>query len=197
MGFVRTVLGDIESSEMGVTFSHEHVIIEESFPTLTNKDFVLNDVEKVSAELKKFYSLGGRSVIDTMPADCGRNILKFVQVSQQSGVNVIAPTGIHLEKYYPPNHWRYHLSEDQLADLFVADITQGGDELDYGRPVVKRSPYKAGLIKLATGDEPITSHQVKIFHAVANTHMATGAPILTHTNSGKHGLSQVELFISL
>ena len=29
MSFVRTVLGDIQPVQMGVTYSHEHIIIEE------------------------------------------------------------------------------------------------------------------------------------------------------------------------
>jgi 5-phospho-D-xylono-1,4-lactonase len=63
--------------------------------------------------------------------------------------------------------------------------------------VVKRTQHKAGMIKLATGDDPITPHQEKIFHAVVNTHLQTGAPILTHTNSGKHAIAQVNLFSKL
>lgn len=197
MPFVRTVLGDIASHEMGLTFSHEHIIIEESFPTLANKDFVLNDVDKVSSELKNLYAAGGRTVVDTMPANCGRNVLKLAEVSKRSAVHIIAPTGIHLEKYYPPNHWRHYLSEDELTDLFVKDVEEGIDEYDYGCPIVKRTKHKAGLIKLATGDDPITSHQEKIFHAVVNTHRQTGVPILTHTNSGKHALAQANLFYKL
>lgn len=197
MSFVRTVLGDIAPQQMGLTYSHEHVIIEESFPTLANKDFLLNDVAKISEELSLFYANGGRTLVDTMPANCGRNVLKLAEVSRRSNVHIIAPTGIHLEIYYPPNHWRYHLSEDELTDLFVKDITEGIDELDYGSPFVKRTRHKAGLIKLATGDEPITPHQQKIFAAVVNTHKQTGVPILTHTNSGKHALAQVDLFYKL
>lgn len=53
--FVRTVLGDIQPEEMGLTYSHEHIIIEESFPTVSNPLFILNDVEKVSQELIRFY----------------------------------------------------------------------------------------------------------------------------------------------
>lgn len=197
MPFVRTVLGDIAPEQMGLTYSHEHVVIEESFPTIANKDFILNDTEKISAELNEFYTNGGRTLVDTMPANCGRNVLKLAEVSQRSNVHIIAPTGIHLEIYYPPNHWRYHLSEDELTDLFIKDVEEGVDELDYGCPIVKRTVHKAGLIKLATGDEPITPHQEKIFHAVVNAHRHTGAPILTHTNSGKHAAAQAALFYKL
>src|SRR6185436_12066899 len=122
---------------------------------------------------------------------------KLAEVSGKSNVNIIAPTGIHLEKYYPPNHWRYHLSEDKLTELFIKDVEEGIDIYDYGCPVVQRTSHKAGLIKLATGDEPITPHQEKIFHAVVNAHKNTGAPILTHTNSGRHAIAQATLFDKL
>ena len=194
MSFVRTVLGDIAPEEMGLTYSHEHIIIEESYPTEQNPLFLLNDVDKVSEELQRFYDLGGRTMVDTMPINCGRNVLKLAEVARRTGVQIIAPTGIHLEIYYPPNHWRYHYSEDQITRLIIDDIRWGVDRHDYGGPIVERTEYKAGIIKLATGDEPISPHQEKIFRAVVNAHRATGAPILTHTNYGRHALAQAQLF---
>ena len=197
MSIVRTVLGDIAPEKMGLTYSHEHIIIEESFPTISNPLFVLNDVDLVSDELIDFYSEGGRTVVDTLPAHCGRNVEKLADVSRRSKVTIIAPTGIHLEMYYLPNHWRYAYSADQMAKLFMDDITIGIDRHDYGAPIVERTPYRAGMIKLATGDERITDHQHKIFEAVVQAHLQTGAPILTHTNGGKLALQQVELFARL
>lgn len=194
MSFVRTVLGDIDPEQLGITYSHEHIVIEESFPTRNNPDFLLNDVAKVSEELQRVYDAGGRTMVDTMPANCGRNVLKLAEVSQKTGIQIIAPTGIHLEKYYPPDHWRFRYSEDQLTRLFIADIEEGIDANDYGGPIVERTPHKAGLIKLATGDEPITQHQETVFRAVVNAHRATGIPILTHTNEGKLALEQAEYF---
>jgi phosphotriesterase-related protein len=129
-----------------------------------------------------------------MPANAGRNILKSVEISKKTAINLIVPTGVHLEKYYPKSHWRYQYSAEQLTDLFVADIETGIDKFDYNGPIVERSEHKAGLIKLATGDELITKHQEKIFQAVVNTHLKTGVPILTHTNNGKHAIAQAELF---
>ena len=197
MSFVRTVMGDIQSEQMGLTYSHEHVVIEEGFTTMANPEFILNDIIKISAELREFYQLGGRTMVDTMPAACGRNILKLAEVSRNSKVNIIVPTGLHQEIYYPPNHWRYHLSVEEITELFIKDITDGVDQYDYNSPVVKRTSHKAGMIKLATGDEKITDHQHKIFEAVVNAHLETGAPILTHTNGGKLAMGQVELFVKL
>jgi predicted metal-dependent phosphotriesterase family hydrolase len=193
----RTVLGDIGADEMGVTYAHEHIIIEGGYAVEKNPDFLLNDVDKVAAELRDFRAAGGRTLVDTMPANCGRNILKLAEVARRANVHIIAPTGIHQEQYYPPNHWRYHYSEDQLANLFVADIELGIDRHDYGGPIVERVAHRAGIIKLATGDERISAHQEKIFRAVCAAHSRTRAPILTHTNAGALALEQVSLFVKL
>ncbi len=197
LDFIRTVLGDVKCSEMGYTYSHEHIVIEDSYPTASNQGFLLNDVEKISEELIDFNKAGGKTVVDTMPANAGRNALKLAEVSRKSHVNIIAPTGLHLGIYYPRNHWMYSYSEDQLTELFIADIIEGIDEFDYSGPIIKRTPHKAGMIKLATGNDSFSKHEEKIFRAVVNTHLATGAPILTHTNSGKFALEQAELFIKL
>lgn len=194
---IRTVLGDIYRNELGLCYSHEHIMIDAGFTTLMNDKLLLNDVEKITAELKNLYELGVRSMVDTMPANAGRNIVKMADISQKTGIQIIACTGIHLEMYYPPNHWRYHYSEDQITRLFIDDIEEGVDIYDYGGPLVKRSGFKAGLLKLATGAEPITKHQQKIFRAVVNAHLATGAPILTHTHSGMNAMDQVRLFDKL
>ncbi len=197
MGFVRTVLGDIDPSQMGITYSHEHIVIEESFPTVQNPDFLLNDTTKIIAELKEVYAAGGRTMVDTMPAACGRNIIKLAEVSRQSFINIIAPTGLHLPIYYLPNHWQFHLDEEELTQLFTEDVMTGIDVYDYSAPVIKRTAHKAGMIKLASGDNPFDDHLKKIFRAVVNTHLATGVPILTHTNSGKFAVEQAELFQKL
>ncbi len=197
MGFFRTVLGDFPTEEMGLTYAHEHIIIEESYPTASHPEFLLNDVDKVSEELTNFYAAGGRTVVDTMPSNAGRNVLKLAEVGRRSKVHIIVPTGIHLEIYYPQNHWRYTYTEDQLTDLFVADVEEGVDIFDYSGPFVQRSEHKAGMIKLATGDDPFTSHQEKIFRAVVNTHKATGVPILTHTNFGRQAFDQAKMFEKL
>lgn len=197
MAYFRTVLGDLQAEEMGWCYAHEHIIIEKSFVTEAYPAFLLNDTTKVAEELIRFYQMGGRTVIDTMPADCGRNVLKLAEVSRQSQVHIVAPTGIHLPKYYPPHHWQFLYDVDQLASLFIADIEQGIDQYDYQGPLIRRTGHRAGLIKLATGDGPLTNHDEKIFSAAVYAQLETGVPILTHTNGGKLALEQVDLFSRL
>ncbi len=182
---------------MGLTYSHEHIVIDDCYVTAKHPEFLLNDTEKIVKELSEFYVGGGRTMVDTMPANCGRNVLKMAEVSQKSGVQIIIPTGIHLEIYYPQNHWRFSLKEDDLTRMFIADIEEGIDQFDYSGPIIKRTTHKAGLIKLATGDDGFTPHQELIFRAVINAHLETGVPILTHTNFGKQALEQALLFDKL
>lgn len=197
MPFIRTVLGDMPTDSLSITFSHEHVMIDDSYATDHYPDFLLNDIEKITRELSELRKLGCTLMIDTMPANAGRNIEKMAIISANSGVQLVSCTGLHQEIYYPTRHWRYLYNEDQLTELFIADIQQGVDRFDYSGPIIDRSGHKAGLLKLATGDEPFSDHQLVIFRAVVNAHLHTGAPILTHTNHGKQAYEQAVLFDKL
>lgn len=189
MTFVRTVLGDIAPDQMGVTYAHEHLIIDPSFTTYVTSDFELSDVARGTEELRQFKADGGNTLVDSMPCDCGRNVVKLAQLARGAQVNILAPTGLHLAKYYPPGHWGDHYTEEQLTALFVADIEQGIDAHDYSGPIVERTPHRAGLIKIAT-DTQFTAREEKLFRAAAAAHRRTGAPILTHTEQGTLGLEQ-------
>ena len=65
---------------------------------------------------------GLRTAVDAMPADCGRNAVKLAELSRSTGINLVAPTGLHHERFYGPAHWSTRLDTDALAELFAADI---------------------------------------------------------------------------
>jgi phosphotriesterase-related protein len=196
MSFVRTVLGDIGPGELGVTYSHEHLVIAGSRTVELFPDFRLDDVDKAVAELATAQALGLRSVIDAMPADAGRDVGLLAEVSRRSGVHLVAPTGVHHERYYPERHWSALLSVDEIAALFAADITEGIDALDYGSPIVKRTPHRAGVIKVAGSADGPSPRDARIFEAAAIAQRATGCPILTHCEAGTGALEQATLLAS-
>ena len=68
MTFVRTVLGDIDPGVMGVTYAHEHLIIVGGKPVEISPDFLLADVDRMSAELLDAAGAGLQTAIDAMPA---------------------------------------------------------------------------------------------------------------------------------
>ena len=48
MTFVRTVLGDIDPSELGITYAHEHLVIDGGRPVEMAPDFDLVDVDRMA-----------------------------------------------------------------------------------------------------------------------------------------------------
>jgi phosphotriesterase-related protein len=195
--FIRTILGDIAPAKLGMCYAHEHIIIDESYPTEKNPDFLLNSVAQCVVELRAFHQAGGRAMVDSMPADAGRNALQLAEVSRQSGVHILCPTGLHLAKYYPQGHWSGRLPATDLAQIFIADINEGIDANDYGGPYIRRTNYKAGVIKIAGSRDKLTDLDLKIFTAAAQAHRATGCPILTHTEQGTAALEQVQRLADL
>jgi len=192
---VRTVLGDIDPATLGVTYAHEHLVIDGGRPVLMEPDFDLADVDAMVAEVGAAVELGLGAVVDAMPCDAGRNAEKLAEISRRTGVHVVAPTGLHHDRYYGPAHWSHRLDIDALAALFVADIEVGIDTNDYSGPVVRRTPHRAGVVKIAGSDGGPSDRDRRVFEAAAIAHRATGAPILTHCEGGSGALEQVATLI--
>jgi predicted metal-dependent phosphotriesterase family hydrolase len=192
MTFVRTVLGDIAPEELGVTYAHEHLVIDGGRPVLLEPEFDLADVEAMATEVAEAAELGLRSVVDAMPCDAGRNPGMLAEIARRTGVQVIAPTGLHHDRYYGPAHWSHRITVEEMAELFVADIDEGIDAYDYAGPVVRRTPFRAGVIKVAGSEGGPSARDRRVFEAAAEAHRRTGAPILTHCEHGTGAIEQVQ-----
>jgi phosphotriesterase-related protein len=191
VSIIRTVQGDIEPAELGVTYAHEHLVIDGGRPVLMEPDFDLGDVGTMATEVEAAMALGLRAVVDAMPCDAGRSAAKLTELSRRTGLHIVAPTGLHHDRYYGPAHWSHRISVDELADLFVADIEDGIDANDYAGPVVHRTSTRAGVIKVAGSDGGLTPRDARVITAAALAHVRTGAPILTHCEQGTGALAQV------
>jgi phosphotriesterase-related protein len=198
--FVRTVLGDIAPADLGVTYAHEHLVIDGGRMVEMSPDFLLADADKAVAELGPAARLGLRSVVDAMPCDLGRNVVKLAEISRRSGVNVVASTGLHLALYYPGDHWSRSMSADELTRHFIADVEEGIDDADDHGSTIRRTAddngpttHQAGVIKVAGGRDTLSVHEVKVFQAAAAAHRLTGVPILTHCTDGTAALEQIRL----
>jgi 5-phospho-D-xylono-1,4-lactonase len=189
---VRTVLGDIDPVDLGVTYAHEHLVIDGGRPVLMEPDFDLADVDAMVDEVGLAVELGLGAVVDAMPCDAGRNAEKLAAIARRTGIHVVAPTGLHHDRYYGPAHWSHRLDVDRVAELFVTDIEEGIDANDYSGPVVERTSHRAGVIKIAGSEDGLTDRDRRVFEAAAIAHGRTGAPILTHCEHGTGALEQVE-----
>jgi 5-phospho-D-xylono-1,4-lactonase len=197
MATVRTVTGDVDASELGICYAHEHLLISGGMPTLLDSDFLLNDRSRAAEEIASFTSLGGRTLVDMMPVGLGRDPEGLRALSDQTGAFIIAATGFHIEKYYDSLHWLYQYSADQIAGLFRSEIEDGMDQYGYRGPLIKRSSARAGVIKVATGYYKWTKDTEKWFEAAAMAQRETGVSISSHTEDGVLGDRQVQRLTSL
>jgi len=183
MSFVRTVRGDIDPSDLGVCYPHEHVLCSPP-PDVTDRDLEMDSETAARQELTWFKQAGGCALVDMTPADYGRNAPGIKRVSEATGIHIIATTGLHKEKFSA--RIVKDKSIDELADRFARDVTEGVDGTD----------IKAGVIKAASSLNTITANEEKVLRAAAKAHHLTGAAISTHTEAGTMGLEQIQLLTS-
>jgi phosphotriesterase-related protein len=180
MSIIRTVRGDIDPQDLGVTLMHEHVL---TMPpdSVKDRDLELSDEVVMLRELQHLYAAGGRALVEMSPTDYGRYPQGLKRLSEASGVHIIAITGWIKEAGY--TQWSTGRSEQQLADEMITDIQQGMDG----------TSIKAGLIKAGSSKNKITAEEEKVFRAAGIAYQATGAAVSTHTEAGTMGLEQVAL----
>ena len=155
MPFVRTVLGDIEPAELGVTYAHEHLVIDGGRPVELYPDFLLADVDRMAAEVER----GGRARparprSTRCPPTAGRNADEARRAVAARAGSTSSPRPDSTTSGSTARATGAARSvEDELADLFVADVEEGIDEHDYSGP--DRPPDGAsgpGVIKIAGSD---------------------------------------------
>ncbi|MGP4081602.1 phosphotriesterase family protein [Pseudalkalibacillus sp. R45] len=191
--YVRTVLDDVPSSELGIVYSHEHLIIQGGLGVMKKNDLRLDSVDKAVSEIEDCKRFGAKTFVDCMPLDSGRNPAALVEIAEKTETHIIATTGFHKPMYYDDLHWIYHYSIDQIVELLIQECTLGMDKHSYNGPLVERLPAKAGILKGASDYNSIKPVSIKLFEAIALAHLETGVPILTHTEHGTCGMEQIEL----
>jgi phosphotriesterase-related protein len=184
---IRTVLGDIAPEEAGVTLTHEHIRYayqgcEFDHNSVWDLDRVSDEVGRAARELKNEY--GVRTMVDLTPPDIGRHPELLARISRRSGVNIVATAGFYAEGMGIGFYWR-RKGIDYIADMIVRDLTVG---MVYDNQL---TPYRAGIIKVATGamaQTPVQANGLRIgpveervMRAAARAQKKTGAPIGTHT----------------
>ena len=194
---VRTVLGDIAATDLGVCYAHEHLVIDGGVAKIINPELSLERVEAAVQELVPCVAAGLGAVVDAMPADAGRNVVKLAAISRRSGVHVVAATGLHHARFYGERHWGELLEPQEMAELFVGDLTEGIDAHDLNGPVVRRTPHRAGVVKVAGSLEGPSARDRRVFEAAAIAVARVGTALMTHCEAGTGGVAQLELLDKL
>jgi phosphotriesterase-related protein len=196
-GVIRTISGDIPVERAGIVYAHEHLIIDTPLVAQTMPHIHLPSVEEAVAEVRTCLEAGVGTMVDAMPAASGRHPDRLLRIARATGIQLVAATGLHTERYYERVRWAREESAEGMAERFVADIEHGIDRYDHLGDTVERTAARAGVVKVASMSEEFSARDERLFEAAAITHSATGAPILTHTEGGRGGFTQIERLLRL
>ena len=151
-GKVQTVLGPIDPDELGVTMTHEHLLIdircvyeepvEASKKPLAHApislenlgwirynwtshedNLTLFDEETTVSEVNRYSRAGGMSLVDATNIGLGRDPEGLARVSRATGVNIVMGAGYYIDSTHPPD--MDHRTVEQLADAITRDVTDG------------------------------------------------------------------------
>lgn len=183
MSKINTVLGTINSKDLGFTLMHEHISIVDpamrnAFKTWFNKKEVIKNAVR---DIKKAQKLGVQTIIDATPICLGRDLSILQEVSKLTGVNIIATTGC----YWSDEPWMLFWEPEQIADYLLKEITTG----------MEGTTIKPGIIKAGTESTGVTPYNYKVLKIAALLHLKTGLPITTHASvTNQIGLLQQDVF---
>lgn len=184
---IRAILGDIQSDQLGVTYMHEHLIIDSEIVAQEFPHIYLPSKIDAIAEVNLCKSAGVKTMLDCMPNGSGRSAEKLATISKASGVNIIATTGLHHDRYYRQFDEIETLSAEALAQVFITDVESG----------MEGTKFKAGMIKMVTSGPTIKDRERRLFEAVAIAQHETGAPVISHCEHGTGAIEQIELINKL
>jgi len=180
---IQTVVGEIDSKDIGLTLSHEHLFFDLRGPSRPPGTYI-DRQEVVRIVLPSLLSLkekGVSTLFECSTGGIGRDQLTLQSLAQLSRINVIAPTGFYKEYYMP--QWVRSTTVDQLAAFMRDEIKTG----------IEGTPVKAGFIKLAATSEGLTALEEKVLRAAVRASEDTGAAIADHTENGSVLLQEVKV----
>jgi phosphotriesterase-related protein len=186
MPSVETVQGAVDADELGLVLVHEHLRFRDEavaveWPNRYDEQLEL-DAALLAANAAKAH--GVQTIVDPTAMFGGRDVRFMKEVADQTGVRVIACTGIYSYDYLP--HYFENRDVDVMADHFVEDIEQG----------IQGTDIKAAFLKCAADAAGVTDHVEKIHRAVARASVQTGTPIMAHSMPAVGtGPRQVEIFL--
>jgi len=183
---IETVQGPLDPGELGPTLIHEHVrfrdeAVAENWPGRYDGDA---ELAAAVAAVDAAKGHGVRTIVDPTAMFGGRDVRFMQRVAEQTGVQIVACTGIYTYDFLP--HYFENRSEDLIAEHFIDDIEQG----------VQGTDIKAAFLKCAADAPGLTENIEKIHRAVARASLRTGAPIMAHSRPASNtGPRQVEIFL--
>ena len=180
---IRTVTGDMDAKDMGVTLCHEHFFMDLSRVRL-NTGSTFADVDEIASEVFPMIAQGVETVVEVTTIDMGHDPKKLQELSLKTGLQIISSTGFYLQPYHPAI--LHDATEGDIVNIFINELERGiGD-----------TRIKAGVIAEVASSKIMTDEERKVLCASAITSRETGFAVSTHTNKAV-AEEKVDMMLSL
>ena len=196
-GKVQTVLGPVDPEQLGITLTHEHLLIDMSplfgppeqasakdlyyqpvslqnvgrirhWAGRSLDDVQLTDISVAIDEANTYMQYGGGTLVDATSIGIKRDPTGLARISRAVGVKVVMGASYYVDAAQTPD--MDELSEDDLVHRIVRDVTEGVDG----------TPHRSGVIGEVGCSWPLMPNERKALRASARAQRITGAPILIH-----------------
>lgn len=208
---VMTVLGPVSVDSLGITLSHEHLLLDlrNQFTEFSDPEkkrisaeplrmdnlgvvrrnpygikdnLLLDNLELAIKEAEAFKALGGKTIVECTSIGIHRAPKQLRELARRTGLNIVAGCGYYTYDTHPKEMDNW--SAEQIADQILRDLTSGIDGTD----------IKAGIIGEIGTSNPIRPNEKKNLLAAALAFTQTGAGIQVHTYPwGQTGLEAVDI----
>jgi predicted metal-dependent phosphotriesterase family hydrolase len=135
---VRTVLGDIAPGDLGPCDAHEHLFLDT--PAQPGEEFL--DRDKVTEEARTLVAAGARSLVDWTPLGLGRDLDGLAHVARETGLHVVAATGLHRDAHYTADDPLRSASIGELSEQFVAELSDSCGVIKAGASYHHLTPFR-------------------------------------------------------
>ncbi|HZK95334.1 MAG TPA: phosphotriesterase [Prolixibacteraceae bacterium] len=183
---IITVTGEIPVSEMGITLTHEHVLVDFAMidslsANRYNKDSVIMKVLPYFEELKPFKVA---TFVDCTPEFMGKDSQLLAELSRKTGIKILTNTGWYAaDKYKHPPHEINDMSAEEIAAIWIEEAKNG----------IGNTGIKPGFIKIGINDFELTEVDKKLVAAACLIHLETGLTIMSHTGLASAALTQLQI----
>lgn len=172
---VPTLKGNVDCDKLGVTLMHEHLLTWSTTANVFEWDIPENlrsrSVDIAVKLLRDAETAGLKTFVDMLPL-AHNYIDLYRKIADKTDVNIIVSTGYYSEEKTPES--LRNLTELQMEELMHRDVTEG----------FKGTNIRAGIIKVASNNIPLTPWEQRVYRAAARVQKATSVPVGCHAWKG-------------
>jgi 5-phospho-D-xylono-1,4-lactonase len=187
---VMTVTGLVQEGVEGPIDAHGHVWISPASPDMHPR---LDDYLGIGNELLRYRRRGGAGVVDCQPGGAGRDAKKLRSLALLSGLSIVACTGFHLKRYYPPDSWIWTAPIEDVISHMLDEMTHGMCDEKAEEASSEPRP-RPGMIKAAHPGHFRDPDVCRLFDASIAACNETGVALAIHTERGQ-GVEQLVRYL--